>query len=276
MRNTFVIAGKEFSDLVRSNVMVVVLAVYCMLLLYEYYDSYSVINNNLLQFGVVGPVDDPAISPGSLVSVLCGYGGLVAVVLGLSSMYYEVSNRAINTLMVKPVYRDVILNGKLLGAVFFAFCLFVFTVLVNISLNFVFWGEHFSRAFPAFLGRLPVVLVSYMQVFMMFYLLTVLMFLLFRRSSLAFFLAFIAWIFLYEVVPSGFSPSLASFFPNSEQMGWVISTLSPKGMLSLIFDRAADGMGAFSANILEFFKMMLYVGVLLVSCYIVFLRRDVS
>lgn len=276
MLNVFVIARKEFSDLVRSNVIVVVLAVYCVLLLYAYYDSYNVINDTLSQFGVVGPVNNPAISPGSLVGVLCGYGGLVAVVLGLSSMYYEVSNKALNTLMVKPVYRDTILNGKLLGAVFFALCLFVFTALVNIALNFMFWGEHFSKAFPAFLEQLPLVLISYLLIFMMFYLLTVLMFLLFRRSSLAFFLAFMAWIFLYEVVPSGFAPSLASFFPNSNQMGWVISCLSPKGMLSLIFSGATDTMGAFSANALEFFKLMLYVGVLLVSCYIAFLRRDVT
>jgi len=276
MQNVFVIARKEFSDLVRSNVIIVVLAVYCILLLHAYYESYNLINNTLSQFGVVGPINDPAISPGELIGVLCSYGGLVAVVLGLSSMYNEVSNKALNTLIVKPVYRDVILNGKLLGAVFFAFCLFVFTTLINISLNFMFWGEHFSKAFPAFLGELPLVLVSYLLVFMMFYLLTVLMFLLFRRSSLAFFLAFMASIFLYEVVPSGFAPSLASFFPNSTQMGWVISSLSPKGMLSLIFSGATDTIGAFSANALEFFKLMLYVGVLLVSCYAAFLRRDIA
>lgn len=276
MHNTLVIAKKEFSDLIRSNVVIIVMAVYLMSLLYSYYVSYNSINNTLLQFGVASFSKNPAISPGALINVLCGYGGLVAVVLGLSSMYHEVHNKALNTLVNKPVYRDTILNGKLLGAILFAFCLFIFTTLIDISLNFIFWGEHFNKIFSIFIGELPLVLVVYMLVFLMFYLLTVLMFLLFHRSSLAFFLAFILWIFIYDVLPSGFASCLASFFPNSDQTVWFFSCLSPNMMIFLIYAGATDTIGAISANAYEFLKLVLYIVVLLVSCYTVFLRRDIS
>jgi ABC-2 type transport system permease protein len=273
------IASKEFSDLIRSNIMIAALAVYIVLLLYSYYTSLNIVNHNFSLPGFTFLSNKSvANAPGDLINVLCGYGGLVAVMLGLSSMYNEVSNRALNTLTVKPVYRDTILNGKLLGAVFFALLLFVFTSLADISLNFIFWGTYFSSMFPGFLGELPLVLICYLLVFMMFYLLTVLMFLLFNKSSLAFFLAFIAWIFIYRVLPSTFSLGLASFFSDTNQMNWIISSLSPYTMLNLIFvfSTTSGIIDTIQANYAEFFKLLLYVGVFLVSCYSVFLRRDVA
>lgn len=276
IQNVYKIALKEFSDLIRSNIIIIVLAVYFILLIYSYYNTYNRANIALSQLGVVSTLNNPAISPGEITDVLCGYGGLVAVILGLSSMYNEVNNKAINTLIAKPIYRDTILNGKLLGATAFAICLFIFTILFDVSMNFLFWGEYFSKIFPTFLGEVPLVLLLFLLCFMIFYLLTVLMFLFFNKVGMSFFLAFIAWIFLYEVIPSGLGLCLASLFPNANQMSWIIVSLSPQEIVYLIYGGATDTIGAISSNLSGLLTLILYVTILLIGCYITFLRRDIE
>jgi ABC-2 type transport system permease protein len=259
--------------------MIIVVAVYVILLIFSFYTTLNAFNRDFSIPGFTYGSNDPIVNaPGDLVNVLCGYGGLVAIMLGLSSMYNEFSNSALNTLTVKPLYRDTILNGKLLGVLLFALLLFVFTCLADISLNFVFWGDHFSSLFSGFVGMLPLVLISYLLVFMTFYLLTILMFLLFNKSSLAFFMAFIAWTFIYNVLLSTFTLGLASFFPNSDQINSIITGLSPDAMVNrmFIFNMTNSSISTIQANYLYFVQLLLYVGVLLVFCYTVFLRRDVA
>lgn len=263
----FKVAKKEFDDYMGSSIALFVLVVFFIIFVCSRYNSY-----------VRVPIIQPGMHYNSWgMNLIFIYGSLVAIVLGLSSMYEEFGTKAINTLISKPVYRDAVLNGKLLCALCIAFLVFVFTVLVDSVLNFAFYGPVFTSGLPAFLNVLPVLLVLYLLCFMAFYLLTVLMFIVFKSSSLSLFLAFLSWVFLFSILPNiTFASYISLIFGNQQYLGNLIGSLSPS---SIIFNinlmTASNLVDAFNAGVLDIIKMSLYVIVLLVLCYTAFLRRDI-
>ncbi len=264
----FKVAKKEFDDYIGSNIALFILVVFFIIFICSRYNSY-----------VHAPIVQPGLHNNSWgMNTIFIYGSLVAIVLGLSSMYEEFGTKAINTLMSKPIYRDSFLNGKLLCAVCIAFLVFVFTSLVDIVLNIAFYGAAFTSCFSEFLSLLPVLLVLYLLCFMAFYLLTVLMFIVFKSSTLSLFLAFLSWVFIYIILPNiTFASYISLIFGNQQYLGNYIGSLSPS---SIIFNRglmtSSNLADAFNAGLSEIIKMSLYVIVLLVLSYTAFLRRDIQ
>jgi len=134
---------------------------------------------------------DPAHSIITLMTYsLCWYGSLVAIVLGFTSISEELDGKALNNLLVKPLYRDTIINGKIIGTLGFALCLFLFTTALYTIFMFIYYGvilNSFSRLIdvyiPLFMGGLPLVIVLTLLCFFFFYALSIVYALYFKNQT---------------------------------------------------------------------------------------------
>jgi ABC-2 type transport system permease protein len=205
------------------------------------------------------------------------YGSIVAVVLGLSSMYEEFGTKAINTLISKPVSRNAVINGKLLAATCIAILVYVLAVVVDILMILIFYGQTFANGFPAYISVLPVFFVQYLLCFMTFYLLTVLMFIVFKNASLSLFIAFMSWMFIFNILPNiSFAEYLSLIF-GQPQLNNLLCNVSPYSALSnLGLTWATNLMEAINDGISSIILLFVYVVVFLVFCYSAFHRRDIQ
>jgi ABC-2 type transport system permease protein len=270
MSKTIIIAKKEFADLVHSRVAYFILALYVVVLLYSFhlfYHSYSVYGfRDVITSFIHGIAYD-----------LYGYGGLLAVIMGFSSMYNEMGNKALNTMLVKPVYRDTILNGKLIGSILYMLCIFALVTLLYMSLSFIFFGNVFASIFPVFLSRLPLILLLCCLYYMAFYLISTCLFIYIKNSVLSFLLSFISWILLTQIICTSFPYYISLLFGSSaSEINYMISSLSPDTMMFFIIDGSTDFISTINVYSVEVGKLVLYPVILLILCYIGFIRRDVA
>ena len=147
MSNILTIAKKEFSDLVNSKLVLLILVLYVMIFALSFYNNFGSIDIASLSYqhyssnDALDIIAHPAGTFAStFITIVCYYSSLVAVVLGYSSMSTEADGKAISTLLVKPLYRDTIVNGKLLGAFCFLICIFLSSVALYICGLFLFFG----------------------------------------------------------------------------------------------------------------------------------------
>lgn len=280
INSTIQVAKKELINLLNNRLVLIIMALYLI-------EFISFLINTTYPFDGMPSLMSNAKDPAHTVFVmltysLCTYGSLVAVVLGFASISEELEGKALNTLLVKPLYRDTIINGKILGALGFVLCLFLFTTALYVVFMLMYFGivvNAFSKLvevyIPSFVNGLPLVLVLSLLCFFLFYALSILYALLFKSQSFSLFMGILSWIFLFPVLSSvGFTAPIAFFF-HDLSLGNLIGDLSPLTIVGLILGNFDFG-SALAHNWPEFFKLSLYCFVTLVGAYIVFIRRDVA
>jgi len=162
MSNTLKIARKEFTDLIGNRLIIFIIFVYLFLIAKTIYDFHTVTpenikNGNLAMSLLMG-----------LWYILTVYGTLVGIVLGFSSISSERKGNALNTLIVKPVYRDTIINGKLIGIFGFIICLFGIATFIYFSVLLIFYGNYIGAIILNILVRLLFILflsIIYVMIF---------------------------------------------------------------------------------------------------------------
>jgi ABC-2 type transport system permease protein len=280
MSGVWTIARKELADLINSRLIVLILVWYVIVFgLTVYGDTYELNGHP----AVISVTEDPV----KLLFIhytysLCYYGTIVALVLGFSSMAAEMDGKALNTLLVKPLYRDTIINGKYLGVLCFVLCLFAFTTALYIAFMFVYYGlivNSFnvlvSSYIPSFVGMIPLAFILSILCIMFFYSLSLVINLLIKEQSFALFSSLLAWIILFTVLnEEGFAGSIGYFLHDNVITDY-ISYLSPYTMLYFILGNT-DISSVLANNGLEVLKLFLYCVVTIILSYIVFLRRDVA
>lgn len=289
MSNILVIARKEFSDLVSSRLVILILAFYVLMFMLSFYNFYGSIDIASLssqsdKYNVPDIIANPAGTFISmLVMVVCYYGGLAAVALGYSSISSEADGKALSTLLVKPLYRDTIINGKLLGASCFLFCVFWVTTAFYLAGLFLLFGGMISAYFLEFLGMLPLAFILYMLYTMLFFSLSMLICITFKEQSFALFLSFLFWILLNLMANMMFMGYITSFFNFDQSTAHFITSLVPYSILAFISGYIMNGNGIFdtlsrnfSEIAMQVFALSLYCFVATVMAYASFIRRDVS
>lgn len=268
MSNTLFVARKEFSYLLNSRLIIFIMAWYMAIFFLSFYGTAQSVNS----LGISDPVQNYFVD---YVYTLCYYGTLVAVVLGFSSISVETSGKALNTLLSKPLYRDTIINGKLLGAGGFMVCIYLLVTILYVSgISLATNGSR--NAVMAFVGGLSLSFLLYMLCMLFFFSISMLACLLFREQSLALFMGFLAWIVLFRLISSDiFAGSISYFFGNSQSILLLVSGMSPSTMLYFILENM-DLQSVLAESGLEVFKLFLYCTIGLILSYIAFLRRDVS
>jgi len=273
MGSVLIVARKEFRDLLSSKLVLIILAFYMLMLLASVYsiyvdaDSGSIINSKRLI--LMEPGYDA-----------CYFGSLVAIVLGFSSMSVETSGKALNTLLVKPLYRDAVINGKLLGMLAFLSWIFWITVAVYTLAIYFIDSDLISPYILLYVERLPFVFLLYLLCSMLFYSLSVLMSIVFKEQSFSLFMGLLSWIILVYLmlditIVQNVADSLSLLFGG--EYTHIIGTLSPILMVRAILGEDVNSVGVWiSSGLPKFGVLALYCVVTTVIAYVAFLRRDVA
>jgi len=268
MGNVLIVARKEFSDLLNSKLVLIVLAFYMLVLLHTFYHMHTHVND-YKNFVLVGF--------GFRVSYL---GSLIAVVLGFSSMSVETSGKALNTLLVKPLYRDTIINGKILGALAFLSWIFWITVAIYTLAMCLIAGSLISPYMALYVERLPLVFLLYLLISMLFFSLSMLMSVLFKEQSFTLFMGFLSWILIVYLMHNGIIVENLVVSLNLVLGGQYFSMydpLSPIIMIGSILAKDVNDIGALiSMEMSKIVKLALYCFVTMILAYVAFLRRDVA
>jgi len=275
MGNVLIVAGKEFRDLLNSRLVLIILAFYVLVLLTSLYlDAGTEGIGTSVGFLLVGPGWD-----------VCYFGSLVAIVLGFSSMSVETSGKALNTLLVKPLYRDTIINGKLLGVLAFMSWIFWITIAIYTIGIYLFASNLLSQYILLYIERLPFVFLLYLLCSLFFYSLSMLMCVIFKEESFALFMGLLSWIILQHmlnnaIIAQNIDYTLHLLFGG--EYSSVVNVLSPILLVrAILMGGDASGVvsdiGAWFFSVVpNIFMLALYCFVATVFAYVAFLRRDVS
>jgi len=271
------IVKKEFTDLLGSKVVIVTLFVYLVLVGLVVYSFYY----SVTHFGFGKPGERLIGLTFNLVQILVEYGSILAVVLGFTSVWNETRNNALNVLTVKPIRRNTIIVGKLIGALAFMFCLSALSVLAYVSGLLILTGDITGPAVETFIGWIPAILALSLVCEAIFLLLAMLFMLLTRDVILGLFLGVLSWIILNEFIPNiAFAGNLSLLFgSNQEAADSFFNSLSPVGSVNQIFlyvkdnDNIVTTVANGSPIVL---RLVLMLVVLVALSYVVFARRDIS
>ncbi len=154
------VAKKEFYDLLTSRLILIVIAIYLILIIMNVNSTYNIFNNtsNNVSKNINGNLSLLMLS--ALTDILSGYGAIAGIMIGSNSIASERRGNALNTLLVKPLYRDTVINGKLTGVVGFFICVFSIVILFFTSAMFIVCGNSIAPFIGDYISRLPVIIFT--------------------------------------------------------------------------------------------------------------------
>ena len=152
IKNIFVIAQKEFADIIWSPRFIVILSVLMLsMLAMGYQAGQSIVIMDLMGMGMDF---SPLMMGFNSLSIMFGsIGALVAIVLGFDAIVRERKSGSLNVLMTHPVYRDNVITGKLVGLMAALGMVIVVAVAVPVGIMFSVSGISVN---PEELGRIIV------------------------------------------------------------------------------------------------------------------------
>lgn len=279
MDNVIRIARKEFADLLGNRIVFLFLAIFAVIIIlnaqelgnylaggHVMWDMYGNSVSNLLLGGVLTP--------------LTYFGEFVGVIVGFSIFASDRYSYSLNTLLVKPLYRDSIINGKLLAALGFLACICGFTIMISVSCILIFAGNYAAPYLLEFLSGLPLVFLLFLAFMMIFTALSMLLSLVIPNQSLSLISILLLVVILNSVNAIGFVGSLGILF-NSPLVTQLVSSLSPNAIILHIqndgvFNPSCGFFNALATAKFDILWLVLYAVIPILFSYIVFLRRDVS
>lgn len=279
MGNVWVIAKKEFTDLISNRLVLLVLIALLIYSLSDIYNFYVVLNGwepgaHLLYNQNLGISADNNVFMG-----LTWFGTIIGIVIGCSMISSERAGNALNTLVVKPVYRDTIINGKLLGGIIFFSSIIFFFIAIFTAVFFVLCGSALAPFLSSYFSLLPFVYIYIMVFVLVFLSLSMLISLLIRDQAFSMIISILT--VYISMNGSDISHNLNNLFPGSG-LGQLVVSLSPYSMLwdggvqNRFMNTSLGAWDAFLGVLPDFVRLSLIVVVTLVLSYIIFVRSDIS
>ncbi len=272
MNNIIIVAKKEFTDLVSSWLVLVILLVFIVLTIFMDYTFYDIIARHSY---FEGQIVNNFLFGAKI--VLTDYGCLMAVAIGFASIVSERQGNALNTLLVKPLYRDTVVNGKLLGALAFLLCVFCLVLMLYTAGLFVVAGGMFASIFLTYLAGLPFVVGISLVFVMIFFSASMLFSILFRNQDFALALCILVVIISQTVTSSDVNSGLTDLLGPG---AGIISVWSPTNALNratIMLYMMPPGVIADTSLVSDnIIRLLLVMGVAVVANYIIFLRKDIA
>lgn len=280
--NTLNVASKEFNDLMNSQLVIFISLIYVILIFKTIYDFY----NSMLSTHIV---DGWRLVNSLLIGlnfVLTYYGSFIGIVIGFSSIASEKNNKALNSLIVKPLYRDTIINGKLLGAFSFMICIFGLVTALYTSVLLIIAGNSIAPIILSYLSNLPILFVLSLSYVMIFLTLSMLVAMLVEEQAFALILG-VVLIVISDIIASN---NVAVFLANIISPGNIdaadfIARLSPIGIMKFItqylYGITPNNLPIYSiipssSFEIEVMKLLLYLLIAIILSYIAFIKRDIA
>ncbi|MGA9140462.1 MAG: ABC transporter permease subunit [Methanocella sp.] len=218
-----------------------------------------------------------------LLDLLIVYGGVVALMIGFSSMTDELMGHALNTLIAKPLYRDAIINGKLAGCLCFLTGMFILTCAIYMLLMIAFCGDAVIPSLPVMLVRLPLVIFMALLCSVTIFSIAVLLRVLIRDNTAALLAAVLVYLLMFYLMPNiVFVGQVSTLLGINGQDGrnlimgltpmWSEFQASVAGLFSLDVNMTQVIGGMWT----ELLKLVVMATIATVLSYIAFLRRDVA
>lgn len=142
MADIFVVASKEFSDIVRSKRFILLVAVFALILTAAMGTVYVRV--------VVTMPTSPGVTPMPrrflgmvaymLISTMSLFGPVMGVALGCDTISGEREKGTLKIVLVQPVFRDTVINGKFLAATFAVSIAVFITSLANVGASTMILG----------------------------------------------------------------------------------------------------------------------------------------
>lgn len=279
MSNVLKMAKKDFSDLLGNRMILAVVIAYIIFSLFEVY-QFKVISMGSKAGVTVMYQSNPGVAGANYVFyMLTWLGTLIGIVIGCSTISSERFNNALNTLIVKPLYRDTIINGKLLGSIIFLSSIMILIMTIFTSGFMVLCGSYFSSYLGDYFSRLPFVFIFALVYIMIFLSVSMLISILIRDQTFAMILSILTVYFSLITSFESISGYLNNIFP-SYGFGTLLGNFSPLNILHhaqpLIMNIGVSPDVAFFSVLPDFINMLIYVSICLVLSYIVFIKRDIS
>jgi|GEM_PF-1314213 len=230
MNTTVVIAKKEFSENLRSTRFIILFGLFLFMLLLSAYSGTQNYADELESYNEnmgTGNTDIPKPSILTAFQQLLGsrmvssgitiIGAIIGIVIGFDAIVGERESGTLKFLLTQPIYRDTLINGKLLG-----FTILIFTVVAISSVMTIAVIGGITGVFPGG-DELPRILVF--NVMMFFYIMTFavigLFFSVFLKQSVDALLAAIAVFIIVTLLISPVATAVASFIapmPSQSQV----------------------------------------------------------
>lgn len=283
MGNTLIIAKKEFQDLMNSKLVLIVLGLFILIALVSLYDAitfdYAGVNKNLFE-----PYDVFNVSLNSIFNVLTYFGCFIAIVIGFSCIASERRNNALNVLTVKPLYRDTIINGKIVGTLCFLVFIYGVTVLLFTSSFFMLYGSVLESNIDDYLARLMLVFAISIIYSLVYVTLSMMIALLVKSQALALVLSMMAIVVINDINSTTFAGYIGLianglFGMNPDAVDNLVHYLSPSWLITMVYLSTPSSSftlsGIFSQAYGYLFALILYLILSTIISYIIFVRSDV-
>lgn len=203
------------------------------------------------------------------------YGSLVGIILGFTSISSELDRHALNNLLVKPVYRDTIINGKILGFAGMYLCIYVLSAIFYMCSTFIYFGDRSYGALIVFLNSLPLTFIVTFLCVTFAYALSMLVYMVIKNQSMALFTSFLLWILLFSSMSNGYFIHAIEDVTHNPALGYTITSFSPYTMVNFILQHQ-DIESVLMYNSGDMFRLLLYGIVAVICVYTAFIRSDIS
>lgn len=277
-KNVLIIAKKEFSDLLSNWMMLLALIAYFLFTIYNIFNFNNEINNSAL-LEIFGN-NNGLFAVSIFFYNLTEYGSFLGIMIGCFSISSERNGSAINTLATKPLFRDTIINGKLIGSFVFLVLTMGMAIIFYTSGIFILWGGCLSPFIYDYFSVLVVVFIFSIIYVLLFLSLSLLISIILRDQAFAMILSLIALYISYLMNNKVFAWDLSSILPGDRDfITNQIMSLSPDGMLlsvnSYIIKASIDPNSIIPFIVPYAGKLMLCAVIVIIISYILFIRRDV-
>jgi ABC-2 type transport system permease protein len=307
MRQIWTIAKKETKTAFKDNVFVFIIILFLTLSILSVYIGsstksaelkvYTDIVNVLKQQGATEFPPSPVIFPLAILQNIITYvsivGAILSIFLGFDTFSSEKENGTMKLLLTRPLYRDQLVSGKLLGGALVIGSLLIITLIINLALFAVVSG---IAPGLAEISRLTVFIMFAFLYMMSFYIATVFTSIKTNDRAFGFMIMLIVWVGTSFVIPQlaesqkNFAYALNAAaqtmtqVPSDTAISKAIDIFSPsvnftlvsKDLLQVNADTAQSTVfGILGKHMGELFYMLTPGVVLLLASYKSFLQGEV-
>jgi ABC-2 type transport system permease protein len=207
--------------------------------------------------------------------ILIYYGTAIAVIIGFCSISIEKKSNTLNTLITKPLYRDTVINGKLIGCALFLCLVSLLASMMYLSEWMVLMGNIIDLPIYTFLFDTIVVLLVSWVCQLIFLSTSMFLSIIIKDDVLALFAGMFIYIFMINIISNAsFALSLGNIF-GSHWTGF-IAGLGPDNLAYGIIKNSNDLIGNYPGYISNVVNLMAYLVISIVLSYIAFMRRDIA
>lgn len=279
INNMLLIARKEFVDILSNRMVFFVLILFTFYVVTLVYD-FSIVVNDGRPGEKVGLDDNNGVAAANYILYMMTWcGTIIGVIIGCSTISTERMGNALNTLITKPVYRDTIINGKILGSLTF-FASYIFFIMAIFTAAFLaLCGNALAPYLSDYFSRLPfmyIFIIIYIGVFLS---LSLFISLLVKDQAIAMIISVLLVYFSEVLTGQDISSNLNNIFPGLGLEGF-LSGLSPKMVANQAHTVFAhswnDAYTAFLQILPGMEKLLIIIVIGMVLSYIVFVKRDIS